>query len=294
MYRSITFFNPYHNGDVHASRTFVKSIVDYMKPHNIPCNYAQINVANILMDIDGLACHNRQASLPIGEMFIVKNGDLYINTWYAAGHHKYLNKYNLTYNCLYHLFNEITNSCFNFDLSAISSDKSYFFPDIDYSKYQIQSIDDIMSNNKRFTAFISNCDTMSGQAVNFDFNPIISTLADKYPDIIWIPTNIIRGRIIKRNVIYSADIIRKNGFDLNENGYLSTKCDMIVGRASGSHSFAYNKYNFFKSTKKNICFTDIDPLWYDKNDFELNYTNKIIHSKSTNPEEIIDTISGEL
>ena len=49
----ITFFNPYHNGDVNVSRSFVRKIMERAPEHTY--KYSHKNPANLLADIPNLA-----------------------------------------------------------------------------------------------------------------------------------------------------------------------------------------------------------------------------------------------
>jgi hypothetical protein len=46
------------------------------------------------------------------------------------------------------------------------------------------------------------------------------------------------------------------GFNLNELSFLSTKCDIVVGRGSGPYIFFQTKDNLFNRHKSIISFTD--------------------------------------
>ena len=80
-----------------------------------------------------------------------------------------------------------------------------------------------------------------------DINHLIEKLSDNYPHIDFILTE--KSNIVKNNVLHTSDIIMTSGCDLNEISYLSTKCDIIVGRASGPYCFTHVKENMLNTNK---------------------------------------------
>lgn len=297
-YNNVIFYNPYHNGDVHGSRTFVKYIVEHCQKNNIKCHYIHENKYSLIKDIENLNIIIKPPHLPHNNLAFVSNGDLYINTWYAAGNHKYLSRYNCSFNCYYHLFNDVLQQFFNTNLEKFSNKKEDFFPDIDFSKYNVSNIEEWLKNNVGYKVLICNCDTKSGQSNNFDFNPIIEDLSTTYSDVTWILTDVMKYRIKKQNVFYSCDIINNKGDDLNENGYLSCFCDYLIGRNSGAFSFFYNKKNFFNSNKNILSFlihnSAVYPCWYELDDFKLNYTCNIFDSREESTDNVKNTIQKYL
>ena len=105
----------------------------------------------------------------------------------------------------------------------------------------------------------------SGQCPNFKFDKIVYDLSLKYGNIDFILTNKIN--IHNKNIYFTDDIIKTQYSDLNEISYLSTKCDIIVGRASGPHAFTHVKENYNDNSKTFISFTDkiLEGNWYNSN-----------------------------
>lgn len=288
MINTIIFFNWFHNGDIHVSRTFVKEIVQKVSQNNISCHYMHRSGAKLLQDIDKLKFYPN-TNIGLNEHIIShqQNNVLFLNTWYAAGNRKYYNTYGLSYNCLYHLFEEHVTKYLNFSLKDVSINPEYFYPDIDFSKYEINNVSNWLNTcNNCKKVLICNGLSLSGQSTNFNMDNIIYNLCNTYHGILFITTN--PTTIKRENLFYSKDLIKANGNDLNENAYLSTKCDIIIGRLSGAHTFSYNKENMFLNNKIFICLgnSEIESRWYSQNDFTLNYTSKIYHSSSIDTNEI--------
>ena len=53
----------------------------------------------------------------------------------------------------------------------------------------------------------------------------------------------------------TRDIIKKKGVDLNENSYLAINCNLIVGRFSGTYTFAMTKESYFDNPCRFAVFT---------------------------------------
>lgn len=258
----VTFFNYYHNGDVHLSRGFVRQIMSHLKSKEPQTTfaYSHRNSPNILADIDGLAYEPHSwRNIRENDNAIRMGDNIYINTWYAQQFRKYMNQYGITIDCLYAAFDNTCKEVWKFALSDISSEPSSFFPSIDYSKFHIQHASSWLSNHPEKKILVSNGAALSGQATNFAMTPLILELAKRHIDKTFILCNKEMPSNLPSNVVYSADIIQKQAFDLNENAFLSEHCDVIIGRASGAFAFAQTQNNMFKRRCKFLCFSNLVP-----------------------------------
>jgi hypothetical protein len=158
-----------------------------------------------------------------------------------------------------------------------------YIPSIDYTKFNLKSFNEDKLKNKKNVLFCNNF-VNSRQSENFSFSEIINNLGEKFKDINFIITNYESGIIIKENVFYTTDIITGfNNFDLNEISYLSTKCDVIIGRSSGPYSFSIVKENILNSKKKFVCFTNvINDAWFLGDIVDLTWSNNYSHSSMIN------------
>jgi hypothetical protein len=297
----IVFFNHFNNGDIHVSRSFIKNIIPKIKSiiPDAEFIYSHKN-PNLLIDIDGLkydpSIYRQVKNEHVG---VFKIGEsIYFNTWYAQQHHKFMNVYGLTLDCLYAAFDSNCKEMFGFSLDDISIDLNTFFPTIDYSKFELSNVNrwlELTKNQKKI--FISNGPVLSGQSNNFNLTKIIDDIAKNNLDKIFILSN--PESIISPNIIFSSNIINKVGCDLNENAYLSTFCDLIIGRASGAFTFAMDYKNFIERSIDILCFSDLtnlpsDSFWLsslfkDKikysanienyNNYDLNFVRSAIEEK---------------
>ena len=165
----------------------------------------------------------------------------------------------------------------------------YYIPSIDFNYIEKENINTFLSLYKnKLKILVSNGKTLSGQAFNFDFNPILSELSEKYKDVVFIATDD-SNKILKENLYYTRDIINLN-CDLNEIAYLSTFCDIIIGRSSGPYSFTHIKENINNCDKIFVCFTKT------KIDSAFFYSNKCqyIWNNSDNQNDIVNIIKETL
>ena len=213
---------------------------------------------------------------------------IFFNTWYAQQQFKYMNRYGITFDTLYSAFDDSCKSLWNFSLSDISDNPSDFFPIIDYSKFEIGTTSEWSKNYTGKKVLVENGLAQSDQAHNFPMTPIIIKMAQKHPDITFILTAT-DGIALPSNVFYSDNIIKKNiRSDLNEISYLSSHCDMIVGRSSGAFTFTLTQQNLFQRNIKIISFSNLVPnknnkYWLgDLLQDKINYSSTILVSNENN------------
>lgn len=304
MSNDIVFFNHFHNGDIHVSREIVKKIVNKVSQiaPGTKFSYGHSNPRNLLEDIPGLTFDSQ--AIPFLKdahvNLLQDNGKLYINTWYAQQHYKYMNQYGLTMDCLYAALDDTCKQVWNFSLADISTDLSSFFPTIDYSKYEINSAKNWLANHPEKKIFVANGTALSGQAHNFNMMPIISSLAQQHPNKTFILSNN-DGPLNYSNMVYSSSIINKSTpSDLNENSFLSSHCDIIIGRSSGASTFAMTQENLFQRKIQVLYFTNIVPVapnkfWADSIFRDnINFSAEILNTNEADTNVIRQIIDSKL
>lgn len=303
--KRVIFYNNNNCGDVHVGRGFVRQIMKKLAQtnSNLVFSYSHRHSAHLLQDINGLH-FSRESLTKIGEYakdphaeYTIIDDDIYINTWY---NYRYTAKYGISFDNLYASFDSICRRLWGFSLTDISANASDFFPDIDYSKFYIKSIKYWMSNHPSKKIFISNGKTLSGQSHNYLMAPLINEISRKHKDKVFILSNKECDIQLEDNIIYASDIIEKNIIedpcDLNENSFISTYCDVIIGRNSGAFTYCITKENFFKSKKNILCIYNVGnynnspivrkPFWlagsntlcniqYSSNIMEIDTCNKL-------------------
>lgn len=252
MYNTLGFFNSYMSGDIFESREFVRDIMEthpakkYVYYHN--------NSDRLLLDIDNLTVIPEVPKIfnhRIPFIDDTANNNLFINTWIGRDPKYVLPGAACTLEQLYKMYNDMLSQI---DGSFLSNHVIDYLTTIDYSKFDIEKIDEYMLRNMgRKMVFISNGEVRSLQAKNFDMSYLIERLADAYPSIIFFITSPMkrsRSNIVNANDFTDSSLTS----NLNELSYLSTFCDIIVGRNSGPQVFSWTKGNCL-SSKTNVTFS---------------------------------------
>jgi hypothetical protein len=256
MVSKVVFYNYWHNGDLHASRGLVSKTIQILKEKNI-CNefeYYHGRDFYILKDIKDLKQKNAGYSFleqKVSAAPFIQDDILFINTWYRSG--GYINKYGLTFDCLYFLFRDTLLHFLNVELGE--NNPAYYLPEIDYNSYNISFIKhccEITAYKK--LALICNNDVMSSQSHNFNMVNMSAHLSKKYRDCLFVLTNKVCDS--NENMVFFTDIFPSVvGLNLNEISYFANYCKVIIGRASGPFSFCITKDKLFDSRKSFISFS---------------------------------------
>lgn len=299
--KKLVFYNHFNNGDIHVSREFVRQIMSRITTPQIDFVYSHKHSPGLIVDIPDLRADSTFLSVVgAGPKSTTIGETLFLNTWYASEEYKYMNCFGLTFDCLYFLFDDICKKHFGFCLNDLSKDPKVFFPSINYVEYHITPAFSWLLSHTSRKVFISNGPALSGQASNFSMTQIIKILATNYTDTIFIVSHKDSALPAIDNIVYSSDIIQKSGSDLNENGYLSTFCDVIIGRASGPFTFAFTRENIFDRKPIFLCFSNLEPKEENKfwlGDYfkdKVEYSAKIIVSNESDENRVLNIIEGSL
>jgi hypothetical protein len=282
----VLFYNDFHNGDVHMSRNYVVDLMNLFGD----CDYYYFHKNNqrLLLDIENLKTTN--------EMLCA---DISINTWIGQFHYKNMDfselaqKNSVFLGCNFAHYYAVMCQVYS-ELGFGNKIKSIeaYVPEINYSKFYTKKIDSFFSENSSFSVLVCNNQIMSGQAPEVDFDSIVEELANKYKFVNFIMTNFSENKVDKSNVYYSTNIINSQEKinDLNEISYISTRCQIILGRSSGPYSFSLVKQNTYDKTFVCICYfqkdswtlgSQIDIRWTDRSsiDFLLPMLDNLIKEK---------------
>jgi hypothetical protein len=283
---NINFYNHFHNGDIFLSKKF---ILDIIKKTN--CNkpiYYHKNTPLLLKDISSLIEQNNNIDhLDCNISYFSNNETIYINTWIGTNNKKYYNGINnKALHCSLYAYYEMFKNIYNF-LNIKLEEISYYIPVINFKNIDTLNIDLFLSQHNNKKVLICGGNVLSGQSNNFNFDDIIDNLSSTYENIIFIATH--KTNLKKPNLFYTEDIIKLDR-DLVEISYLSTFCDIIIGRASGPHTFTYIKDNIFNPNKTNIsiCHYEYDGKWF----LESSYNN--IWTNNYNKEYLLNLIKSNI
>lgn len=249
--QNIIFYNCGNNGDVHYSRNFIKHLlqnISIKSEYQIKCHPSILkDLKNI--DIVPFKFHE---FIQNEIVYIEDQKILLINTWVGSSNAKFiLNEIGCSLTANYEKYKNIYS---NLGLPLL--DPVEYIPEIDWSVCNTNTIDNFFITNKfDKTVLICNGAVLSGQSNNFDFNPVVSQLSEVNPKVAFILTNS-DNKIYHKNVFYTSDIIKTEGSDLNEIGYVGTKSDIIVGRGSGPFCFCHNKTILLDPSKTFLALTN--------------------------------------
>lgn len=268
-YNNIVFYNGHHNGDVHYSREFAKYIIRNTSVDNY--YYIHRMSPRLLVDIPEITAHGLDVPVNITRKWTSLNQELltqqiddilFINLWVGRNYRTYLSNHG---ECTIEAnYAGCKDTCETLGISKNIGPISNFIPSYNYEPFHTDDIDTFMDGNvDKIKVLISNGEFLSGQAKNFEMASIINKLCKEYPNVIFFASNGEDGiDTTLPNFYYTSDVIKLNCSDLVENSYLSTYCDLIVGRASGAYCFACTKENW-ESDKTVICFSkrESEGMW---------------------------------
>jgi len=290
----ILFYNHHANGDLHVSRTFIKTIIDNCKQKdpNLEFIYSHKNDPVLLCDIPELK-HDSEIYKKIDPHCgdFIFDDVFYINTWYHCKNNIFGQYFDNSFDCLFYLFNEIAEFRLGFSFKQYVPE--ILFPNIDFDF--VEGIDHINSELEKYKGkkkvLIANGPAMSGQCANFPLlEPATKVIGTN--DTIIIYTNEEEGlkldeRFIKSDTLFPALKTKSN---LMQHAYLSTFCDVIIGRASGVSTFAFNTENLFKRSPIIFNFSRLPkPNWLSKQ-FEntIKYNAKVERYEGSDPTKILE------
>ena len=266
--KKVLFYNHWHNGDVHMSRSYVRDLMSLLG--DCDYYYHHKNDKKLLADIDHLQT--------VSEMI---DADIVIDTWIGQYHYKGMDAKERVKNrssflgCNFPHYYAVMSQAYD-DLGLRRAIKSidYYIPDIAYEKFYIDNIKEFFCVHAGLSVLISNNPAMSFQAPDVDFDSIVSSLAGEFPSVCFIMTNPGTVKIEKNNVFYGSDIVNSpvQINDLNEISYISTHCKVIVGRSSGPYSFSITRKNV--QDKKFVCICNVQKdAWMLGGQIDVRWTN---------------------
>ena len=123
----LIFFNAFHNGDIHLSRSFVKDIMT--KKNAIAYFYQHANAEKLLKDIKSLS-YEPLTFCPVGVGYndpaYFSSDSTFINTWVGQNRMYYVNTFGgCTLDAYYQMFKDIYEAL---GLQGLLYDKQEYLP----------------------------------------------------------------------------------------------------------------------------------------------------------------------
>jgi len=288
---SIVFYNNCNNGDIHYSREYIKYFAKVM---GVPCAVNHTKCPRLLIDTNIPFVSTNLWSIHTSGLHY-DNNTLFMNTWVGQEGNKWLQPYGCTLKNNHRMFMEKAETL---GISLLPEEE--YIPSIDYSAF---GVDEIQINTEK-NVFVSNGNVMSGQGKNFDLDSVVVNLARKHPSCTFYVTQAIATDL--PNVV-DANTITRTAFNvaasnLNELSYVSTFCDIIVGRASGPFCFTHTKQNLLDSKKTFIAAANVEREghWVFLDDYTMTSRAKQIwyeshvHKNNDCVSEVFAMIDGEI
>jgi hypothetical protein len=244
--KKIVFYNNWHNGDVFLCKEFVREITNFF---NVPTYYCHNMKKCFYKDINLTECDKFEGGyFDDNGTITIKDDVAYINTWYYSGSGKYFHT-GCTLTTLYNYFKDV----YSLLGLSISPNLEYYLPNIDNDNIKNNINHNIFEQHYGKKILICNNIPLSGQSSEHDWSYLINKIYSLNPNNLILVSN--DGNYIKnKNVLCIQDLyLNKINYevsnDLMEISYISTLCDVILGRSSGPFSCCYTAHNIGSSRK---------------------------------------------
>jgi len=257
--KRISLYNEYHNGDIFYSRVLVQNLSKFFE-----IDYYHKNNVGQFEDL-----HNIN-EFPISRLDELDSETPRFNTWVGQQNAKFL-KDTL---CSFYTNKKILNEFFKKEEFKILNDLELLpvilyenLPNIEIIKTKLNQYNQY---NKKI--LICNNRVLSGQSSNFDFDLLLQNLVTKYKNFLFVFTN--PTKLKGQNILYIKNLTEVE-FDLLYISYISTNCDLIIGRASGPYCYTHVKENLMDRDKKfiSICNNELEGVWYKESLAKQIWTN---------------------
>lgn len=258
----IILFNHFHRGDLFTHKEFARHMKQQMPDSTF--EYWHFNHPKVNLDLQ-IPLTNTPHKIDNKVKFYDQGQVIAVNTWIGVWDEIFSKHGGVNLQSLYESWGEI----FKYLRLKLHDDPEQYLPEIDYSFFKTENVNNFISSNDRKKILICNGKPMSNQSFDSDMSGVIHKFAYQHKDIDFICTKKIETGLL--NILSTDDIIRDteqyltsvnpywvdrpiNTCDLNEISYLSTKCDAIIGKNSGPFVFCETGSNLKDSSKVIVSF----------------------------------------
>ena len=263
MMNKIVFFNHFHKGDLHTHKEFIRHVQSELP--NVTFEYMHNNAAKLTAELS-IPLIGTPEQLDKKEAFYLDEDALYINTWVGCNWDVFCKYGGINMNTLYEQWEEIVaqiNDVFETKIK-LHSDKEQYLPRIAYNALNTTGVDNYVNSTigVKKILFCNNV-PQSNQSFSSEMREYILPFVEMYPDAHFICTNKF-DTDGNKNILFTGDIIgpTQDG-DLQEISYLSTYCDIIVGKNSGPYVFCETYDNYMDENKTFLSFNTKHPDYED-------------------------------
>lgn len=254
---TIVFYNSFHRGDLFTNREFIRSFMEQQPL--IQYNYLTDNPEKLLREFkfNYVGGTRELSKSPVGVISsIPKSKTLVLNTHVGAQWGIFCEEGGVNMNTFFRSWQQIAKAYNKITGSNVVFDKprEEYLPRVDYEFCQKNHVDQFVEKTKgKFKILICNNVPFSNQSFKGDMSEFIEPLAKDNPDIMFLLTT--RTRLNCENIFYTDDITGINDdCDLLEISYLSTFCNVVIGKNSGPYVFCETYDNLMDSKKTFFSF----------------------------------------
>jgi len=253
MINTICFYNHWHNGDVFSGKGYMQEIMRQLPQFRF--QHAQLNSLKSMQDLPCEHIHTDQ--LPPGvtahTRYIDVDGVFYVNTWVGAygnavipvgEHHANWPSLHVMWGHIMEVLRQLLAPGLEF-----VDDIAQYIPTTNWNSYDTAPAEKFFSQKTRLILFCNGLvrSTQSNLGLMED---VLEQMCHDHPDVSFVCTSRFDNTFGASNLYFTDDIFAGvQGGDINEIAYLSTRCEMIVGKNSGPFMFTHIKENIMDPNK---------------------------------------------
>ena len=257
--KKICFYNHWHNGDVFSGKGYMLDIMQQLGPR-YEFSHAQLNSTKSMCDLPCEHIHTDQLPPQVTAhmRYIDVNGTFYINTWVGAYGNAVIpqGEHHANWPSLLTMWTHIME-VIQLNLAPELSgpddqgqvDISRYIPSTDWTPYDTGPAVEFLSGKNRVALFCNGLVRSTQSHIGL-MEDVLEQLCADYKDIAFVCTSKFDNTFNAPNLYFTDDIFANvQEGDINEIAFLSTKCELIVGKNSGPFMFAHLKENVFDPNK---------------------------------------------
>jgi len=255
--KSICFYNHWHNGDVFSGKGFMQDIIRQLPDFEF--KHAQLNSLKSMRDLPCDHIHTDQLPPQVTAhmRYIDINGTFYINTWVGSYGNAVIpeGEQHANWRSLLRMWTHIMEMIKNQPSTDLilpgadgKTDLVSYMPQTDWSAYDTQPALQWLGQQNRVALFCNGLVRSTQSHIGL-MEGVLEQLCADFPDVSFVCTSRFETKG-QSNLYFTDDIFAgvQDG-DINEIAFLSTRCEMIVGKNSGPFMFTHVRENIMDPNK---------------------------------------------
>jgi hypothetical protein len=281
MINDVVFYNHWHNGDIFIPKNYmVNLITQLMSRGNFKYYIHHPNSKKLLADIVDLQYLPMDSNVPDATHRVLKKDNkVYINTWVGAYFgffkenqlHSNINIINTIWNSIYYTFQTLTD----IDLHVNKLIPKDGIPTTNWEMFSIEHAKQFVREKTNIVLFCNGPSrSMQNSVSNINsMEKLIQILAEEHPNNTFVCTHKFHLEKNYNNIYFTDDIFASvTDGDINEIAYISTFCDVIVGKNSGPYIYCHTRDNINRNcTFISVSDRQSDSYLYDFYDMEARH-----------------------